>query len=61
MPLITTVSLLGNRLSQLIYVTSVPNGEGNVKARKLILTRRAEKADVSADCKSIFYVVDVNG
>lgn len=46
MPLITTVSLLGNRLSQLIYVTSVPNGEGDCKSmRKLILMYGERRAN----------------
>lgn len=61
MPLITTVSLLGNRLSRLIYVTSVPNGEGECKSSKININASARESYVSADCESIFYLADVNG
>lgn len=63
-PLITTVSLLGNRLSQLIYVTRCaewpPPRRGGVKARKLILMHEMpEKSRVlvrTSARESIFYV-----
>lgn len=62
MPLITTVSLLGNRLSQLIYVTSVPNGEGECKSSKInINARNGEIRAVRRTGESIFYVAVVNG